>query len=175
MRTIRITLISSLLLIGVYDKSVRGDGGTVRLSRCEGRYRISVFTGPTPFRAGPVDISALVQDAVTGVLISEASVTFTLTPLHHLDRPICQSATSEAATNKLLKAALFELPEPGRWTVEVAIKGEEGSAQVQFLLEAASRAPQWPAIWPWIGWPVPVILLFSIHQVLVLRKQRRPA
>ncbi len=75
-------------------------------------------------------------------------------------------------TNKLLKAAVFELPEPGRWEIEVAIKGEQGGAQVRFELEAAERAPQWPLMWPWIGWPAPVILLFSIHQLLVWRKPR---
>ena len=42
------------------------DGGTVRLSEEQGRYRITVFTAPAPLRAGPVDVSVLVQEAATG-------------------------------------------------------------------------------------------------------------
>ena len=61
------------LLVGACGEAARGDGGTVRLSRCEGGYRITVFTAPTPFRAGPVDISVLVQDAATGELDSRCS------------------------------------------------------------------------------------------------------
>ena len=112
----------------------------------------------------------LVQDAATGEPIPEARVTFRLTPRDRPGQTIRHAATSEAATNKLLKAAVFELPEPGRWEVEVAIEGGQGSARVRFELEAAETTPQWPAMWPWIGWPAPVILLFSIHQLLVWRK-----
>jgi hypothetical protein len=175
MRLIKIIFTLGWLLIGLNGKAVRGDGGTVRLSRGEGPYRISVFTGPTPFRAGSVDISVLIQDAQTGAVIPEARAAIWLTRCNHLGEPMHQSATSAAATNKLLKAALFELPAPGCWTVLVMIEGEQGSARVRFEAEAAERAEEWPAIWPWIGWPAPVILLFSIHQMLVLRKRGRPA
>ena len=173
MRLVKIGSALGWLLVGAYGETTRGDGGTVRLSRSEGGLQITVFTLPTPFRAGPVDISVLVQDATTGEPIPKARVTVKLTPRDQLVLPIYRAATSDAATNKLMKAAAFELPEPGRWEVEVAIEGGQGVAQVRFELEAAERAPQWPVMWPWIGWPAPVILLFSIHQLLVWRKSRR--
>ncbi len=44
----------------------RADGGAVRLRQRSGGYQIAVFTEPTPLRAGPVDVSVLVQDAETG-------------------------------------------------------------------------------------------------------------
>ena len=172
MRLVKIGLTLGWLLVGASGETARGDGGTVRLSRCEEGLQITVFTAPTPFRAGPVDISVLVQGAVTGEPIPEARVTVQLTLR---DQPVLQmrrAATSDAATNKLLKAAVFELPEPGRWEVEVAIEGGQRVGRVRFELEAAGRAPQWPVMWPWIGWPAPVILLFSIHQLLVWRKSR---
>jgi hypothetical protein len=173
MRLVKIGSALGWLLVGACGEAARGDGGTVRLSRCEGGLQITVFTAPTPFRAGPVDISVLVQDAVTGEPIPEARVTVILSPRDHLVLTIRRAATSDAATNKLLKAAVFELPEPGRWEVEVAIERGQRAAHVRFKLEAAGRAPQWPVIWPWIGWPAPVILLFSIHQLLVWRKSRQ--
>jgi hypothetical protein len=163
------------VLIGACSATARGDGGTIRVSQCEGAYRITVFTAPTPFRAGAVDISVLVQDAATGELVPEARVTLQLTPQDRPGQPMHQTALSKAATNKLLKAAIFELPEPGRWKVEVTIDGAPGIARVVFELMAAGRVPQWPALWPWIGWPALVILLFSIHQLLVWRKIQRPA
>jgi hypothetical protein len=175
MRLTKIGLTLGWLLAGACDEAVRADGGTVRLSRCEGQYRISIFTAPTPFRAGPVDISVLVQNAVTGDLTPDVDVTISFTPLTQPGQSIRQAATNGAATNKLLKAAVFTLPEPGNWSVDVAIDGGQGSARVQFSLMAASRVPHWSALWPWIGWPVPVVVLFSIHQRLVWRKQRRPA
>ncbi len=173
MQLVKIGSALGWLLVGIYGETARGDGGTVRLSRCESGLQITVFTAPTPVRAGPIDISVFVQDATTGEPIPEARVIVQLTPRDQLGPPMSRAATSDAATNKLLKAAVFELPEPGRWKVALAIQRGQGDAHVHFELEAVGRAPQWPVMWPWIGCPAPVILLFSIHQLLVWRKSRR--
>jgi hypothetical protein len=176
MRFVGVRLTLGCLLIGACGQTAYGDGGTLRLARSEGNYQISVLTTPTPFRAGPVDISVLVQDAITGEVIPNASVTVWLMSRDHQPRqPVCYTATDKAATNKLLKAAVFDLPEPGRWEVKVTVGGEQGNAQVNLELEAAQRVPEWPTIWPWVSWPAPAILLFFIHQVLVWRRHRQPA
>jgi hypothetical protein len=150
-----------------------GDGGTVRLSEQRVGYRITAFTSPTPFRAGPVDVSVLVQDAATGEPVTEAGVTVRATPRGRPDAGITHPATTEAATNKLFRAALFDLPEPGWWEVAVVVDGARGNAQVRFELEAAEPLPGWPVLWAWIGWPVVAVLLFAVHQVLVKRKSGR--
>lgn len=153
--------------------SPRGDGGTIRLSRRDGGLQITVFSAPTPLRAGPVDISVLVQDAITSEPIPEARVTVKLTLRDQRGLSIQRAATSDAATNKLLKAAVFVLPEPGRWEVEIAIERGQAATTVHFDLDAAGSAPKWPVMWPWIGWPAPVILLFSVHHLLVWKKSRQ--
>ena len=173
MRVVKIGVLLGCLLISPWADEARGDGGTLRLSRCEGSYRISIFTAPAPFRAGPVDISVLIQDAVTGEAIPDAGVTVQLTSLDHVGETIHQSATHEAATNKLLQAAVFELPESGTWEGEVCVMDPRGPARVRFELMAAGPQPRWPAIWTWIAWPAPVILLYSIHQLLIWRKHHR--
>src|SRR5437588_2731753 len=99
----------------------RADGGTVRRSERAGGYQVTVFTAPTPFRAGPVDISVLVQDALTGEPLSQTRVTVRMTKPDQL--ALEYPATPEAATNKLLHAAQFELPHPGRWNMEVQVEG----------------------------------------------------
>jgi hypothetical protein len=169
---IRLLLLSSFILHPSSFSSLRADGGTVRLSQRQGEYQITVFTAPTPFRAGPVDVSVLVQDARTGQPVPQAPVTVRVAPRGRPGEAVRHTATGEAATNKLFRAAVFEMPEPGWWEVEVAIEGGRGPARVRFEVEAAEAAPRGPALWPWLSWPALAILLFSIHQVLVRRKGR---
>ena len=59
-------LLGWLFLRGIWLHGAAADGGSMRSVRKKGGYQITVFTAPTPFRAGPVDISVLVQDASTG-------------------------------------------------------------------------------------------------------------
>jgi hypothetical protein len=145
----------------------------VRLSERQGEYRITVFTTPTPFRAGPVDVSVLLQDTRTGQPVPQARVTIRAVPRDRSSEPPLHLATTEAATNKLFRAAVFEIPQPGWWEIEVAIEGERGPARARFEVEAAEAAPHLLDLWPWLSWPALVILLFSVHQVLVLRKVRQ--
>jgi hypothetical protein len=170
---IRLLLLSSFILHPSSFTSVWADGGTVRLSQRLDGYQITVFTAPTPLRAGPVDISVLVQDAGTGQPLPLARVTVRAAPRGRASEAILCPATVEAATNKLFRAAVFDLPEAGWWEVEVTVEDERGTARVRFEVEAAEAAPRWPALWPWLCWPALAVLVFGVHQVLVRRK--RPA
>src|SRR5437588_9252437 len=86
----------------------RADGGTVCLSERAGGYQVTVFTAPTPFRAGPVDISVLVQDAAGGEPVADVSVEVALTPAGPGEEVLRSAATRAAATNKLFHAAQFD-------------------------------------------------------------------
>jgi hypothetical protein len=145
------------------------DGGTVRLCQRAGSYQVAVFTSPNPFRAGPVDISVLLQDPTTGEFTPEAEVIVRLTA-HGSGQTLEYPATSEGATNKLFRAAVFELPEAGWWDAEVSVKGRRGPASVRFRLEAGEVLPRWLDMWPWYTWPALVVVLFGLHQIL----NRRP-
>ncbi len=145
---------------------LRADGGTVQLSERQGGYQVTVFTAPAPLRVGPVDVSVLVQHPDTGAPIPEAQVTLRAWPRGRADEALCVPATEEAATNKLFRAAVFDLPEPGRWEMEVSIEGPFGEARVRFEAEAAEPLPRWLSLWPWYSWPFGVIVLFGIHQGL---------
>ena len=148
------------------------DGGAVRLREQAGAYQVTVFTSPTPFRAGPVDVSVLVQDAATGECVPQARVTMRLTARGTrdvLDHP----ATVEAATNKLFRAAIFQLPEPGWWDVEIAVEGPHGPALLRLEVQADEPLPRWRELWPWFVWPALVVAFFGLHQVLVRRRGSR--
>jgi hypothetical protein len=162
---IRLLLVSSFI---VHPSSfLRADGGTVRLSEQQGEYRITIFTSRTPLRAGPVDVSVLVQDAATGELAAGVQVTLNVVQRGSACVVFRGPATTETATNKLYREATFDLPEPGWYSVEVSVAGIAGKAQVRFELEAAEALPSWLAMLPWFGWPVVAIALFSVHQLLV--------
>jgi hypothetical protein len=156
------TLIVGWLFLGACCMPAWGDGGSVCLSATTGRYRITVFSGPSPFRAGPVDISVLVQDASTGDPLPQTPVTVLMTK--NGQPALAYPATQVAATNKLLRAAQFEVPVPGRWGLEVLV---EGIAVVSGELEVAEPMPRWLEMWPWICWPGLAIILFGIHQLVV--------
>jgi hypothetical protein len=102
--------------------------------------------------------------------VTQARVMVRMTKAGHatLENP----ATIEAATNKLFRAAQFELPEPGRWELRVEVEGLHGPAVIGGEIDAAEPMPQWRELWPLIGCPALAIVLFSIHQMLARRAGR---
>jgi hypothetical protein len=170
MRPIRRGVIVGWVVLATWCASAGADGGTLRIAGKQSGYQIAVFTDPTPFRAGAVDISALVQDVATGDPMPQVKVTVCMTQSGRgtLEYP----ATPGAATNKLFHAAQFRLPEPGLWEMQIRVEGPRGLAVLAGPVEAAVALPRWREIWPWVGWPALVIALFGMHQVLVHRADR---
>jgi hypothetical protein len=148
------------------------DGGTISLSSQNSAYQITVFTAPTPFRAGPVDISVLVQDGQTAEPLTTARVTVRMSkpPQFVLVYP----ATTADATNKLFHSAHLQLPEPGNWRIEVEVQGQHGQAMIGGDIAAAPPLPRWLEMWPWFGWPALVVALFSLHKLLTRPRLDRP-
>src|SRR5262249_55803008 len=149
------------------------DGGALRLSEESGNYQIAIFTSPTPLRAGPVDISVLVQNAATHEPVSDVQIVVNAVLRDGRGAAIHRLATFEAATNKLFQAAAFNLNEPGWWQVEVDLNGPLGEARVSLDIEAERPLPGYLAMWPWLIWPALPIMLFGAHQFLVSRPARR--
>src|SRR3954447_18384268 len=78
---------------------LRADGGTLCLLERAGGYQVAVFSSPTPLRAGPVDISVLVQNASTGEQVPGAQVAVQLKQSGATGPLLEYRATTEAATN----------------------------------------------------------------------------
>jgi len=170
MQRIARSLIVCWLLLSACGTAARGDGGVVRIVEQQAGLQVSVFTSPNPLCAGPVDISVLVQDAETGQPVPEADVSIVVTPRGRSGRSIHGVATVDAATNKLLRAAVFDLSEAGWWDVDVICVAKPGRAHVHFALECGQPLPHWLAVWPWLIWPAGVVLLFGVHRLLVWRR-----
>lgn len=161
-----------LLPVGI-SGSAWADGGTVQLMERVGGTRITLFTSPSPLRVGLADVSVLVQDAETGDLCPCQSIRIHLTPSDAPRSVIRAVASAEGATNKLMQAALVELPEPGTWELEVACRTREGLQTVTCPIEVASAPPRWVREWPWFTWPLVAIPLFGLHRRFVARRRAR--
>jgi hypothetical protein len=157
-------LLLGWLCTGSVCTQVRGDGGTLQLRERSGPFDVTVFTAPTPLRAGPLDLSVLVQDAATGELVPSASVQVSVSRRGRPGASIQQAATFGAATNKLLRAAVFDLSASGWWAIEVDIQDGSKAGRVRVDLYADAPAPRWRTFWPWLSWPALVIVLYGIHQ-----------
>ena len=167
-----IALLATWFALGAGASIALGDGGAVRFSSRRGDRLITVFTAPTPLRAGVVDVSVLVQDADSGKPLLDVRIVVHAHPIQHSQGRISAPATSEAATNKLLRAAGLELSEPGWWRVEVVVQDLGPGPPISFDVEVAEGPPPWLDLSVWIGWPLVAIGCFALHQWLVHR--RRP-
>ena len=145
----------------------------MRAWKRQGGYEVAAFTEPSPVVTGSVDISVLLLDRDTGEPIEEARIVVQVRPEGRSSEVTSHQATKRAATNKLLQAAVFELRRPGRRMVNIRIEGPIDHAEVQFEMEVGSAWSPRAGIWPWILWPLPVVLLYCIHRRMVAKGMRR--
>ena len=95
--------------------------------------QITVFTDPTPLRAGPVDVSILVQDTSTGgAILDDADYDQRAAPLGRSSFAAHYRATNAAASNKLFQVAKFDLPHAGQWEFTMDVQGAEETARLHF-------------------------------------------
>jgi len=142
----------------------------VQFTKLADPFSITVFTAPSPLRAGPVDISLMIQrsdnqqpllDCIADVrLRKEGDVT------------ISSKATHEAAQNKLFYAAQVRIPESGVWDLEVIIRRGDDSAKVLGAITLAASNPVLLVYWRGLAIPPLFISLFALNQWL---KRRRTA
>ena len=149
--------------IALVASAARGDGGVVRLRQTSGPFEVTLFTAPTPLRVGPVDVSVLVQTTADHAPVLDAEVEIEL-QAPGLERSA--AATRAAATNKLLYAALLEVPEPGRWTLAARVRAGGRDAAVSCEVDVAPHLSPAAAFWPYFALPGALIALFALHQWL---------
>ncbi len=156
----------SLLLLLAMTAAARADGGTVRAARRFGGGQVTVFTSPTPLVAGDADVSVLVQDA-SGMPLTDVPVTVKAWPADAPELAVSAAATSEMATNKLLRAAALRFERPGPWVVEVTAELPGKPARLDFTVDVQTPPPSWLELLPWVAWPLPFVAGFVL--VVLLR------
>src|SRR5262249_10619427 len=90
-------------------------------------------------------------------------------PTDRSQSQLTAAATAEAATNKLMRAAQLKLSTPGRWRLAVEIEGKS-RPPIEFDVDVAEGFPPWFETGLWIAWPLAIVALFGVHQLLVQRR-----
>jgi hypothetical protein len=73
-------------------------------------------------------------------------------------------ATQAAATNKLLRAAVFDLPHAGSWRLTAKVSAAAGHGELSADVAVGQPLPKWRSMWPWYCWPLLVVVLFVWRQ-----------
>lgn len=157
--------------LSALNSRARADGGFVLLHQTDGPFVITVFAAPNPPRVGPVDISVLAQDREDGRAALDGEVIVRLR--REGGMTVVGQATREAARNKLLYSALMNLPEAGKWELEVTIKQGRSMASVLGQVWVAQPRPFLLSYWRSLSLPWIVVTLFAMNQWLKRRAASR--
>lgn len=158
------------ILLAVTHSSARGDGGTVRISRDIGNWKVTVLTAPTPLVCGSLDVSVCVQDLATGRIIPDAKVKVRLMPTGPKGMQQSRWATQEHSTNKLYRSAIFVVATPGEVQIEAEVEQGARTAALECLAMVGPQSPGLSSLWIWIGWPILPIGLYIAVEIVRLRK-----
>lgn len=171
----------ALWILMALTGAVWADGGSVLFQQRQGNYDVTVFGLPSPLRAGPVDISVLIQDVTTKEPVLDASVGLSLQPLFDQTGqvevwtpPYCSmkraddsyEATREQSQNKLMYHAFFPIPTAGDWNLTLELRHR--NAAHYFVQQLTVAPPQKPvlAYWPLLALPVLVIGGFVLNRAI---------
>jgi hypothetical protein len=160
-----IAWICALGCLATFPAIAFADAGAVRASQRHGNRQITVFTDPTPLRVGPVDVGILVQDIDTGGAILGDAIDIDVRPLGNPSVAHKYRATNEAASNKLLQSAHFDLPCAGQCKFKINVQGPQDLAQIHFAADIAEPLPPWQELWPWFCWPFLIVVLFVVFRL----------
>lgn len=164
-RWLSLCCVASLLMLSLRGIALADGGALVHVENA-GTHRISIFVAPNPLRAGPVDVSVLVQRADGGQAITDAKIAVAFRSEHEAAIPVSGPASHAAATNKLLQSAWLDLNVPGRWHGKVICLAEGQRHELLFTVEAGPPLPAWLSLWAWFLWPIGAIFLFAAHRAL---------
>ncbi|MDD5198232.1 MAG: hypothetical protein PHC88_00385 [Terrimicrobiaceae bacterium] len=170
-----------LLSLFLVPQIAFADGGAVLAQEVVGACRVTLFGSPAPLRAGPADLSVMLQDAATGAPILDRSVTIQIQAAANPGSeawvpPCCSmktttdaaSATHAGAQNKLLYAANVLLSSSGPH--EVTIRFGDGGESLHTQVAIQPPAPPLAAYWAFLAAPPLLIAGFALNQ----RLRRRP-
>jgi hypothetical protein len=155
-----------------FAATARADGGLIRAQQHAGTCVLTVFTSPTPLRAGPADISVLVQNAETGAALTDEPILIRASNGNPGDSIVAE-ATSASSTNKLMQSAKLVLPAAGAWTIRVSGAIDGQPIEIEFVAAVEPPLPPWMAFWRLLLLPPAAIGLFAIHRLLVATSARK--
>ena len=181
----RLRVSASYLLLALLSLSpCWADGGAVIAKETVNGLTLTVFASPAPLRAGPADVSVLVQDAQNRAILN-ATVEIgwaSKAPVSSTDwlPPCCTMATALGQTpalrthsqNKLLYGAMLPIRNAGASEFSVSVKSPQGDASLTIPVTAAPPRAPLVTYWPLLAFPPVAMGLFAVHQRISRRSPR---
>ena len=160
----RFRLLQVLSIVCLLAQTLLADGGVVQFRSESGPFLITLFSNPSPLRSGLADLSVLVESTEDRRPVLDAKVTIELK--HNGGPKIIEEASHERATDKLLYAALPDIPAEGTWHVAVFVVRQGQRRRVEGTIEVLPALPRALAYWPYLAVVPVAILLFGFQQYL---------
>jgi hypothetical protein len=176
-RLLSVTLVLLCLAAGCY-----GDGGAVITRQTIDGLLLTVFASPAPLRAGPVDVSVLVQKGEKPVLDAAVDISWQAKSTSSADwLPPCCTMESRTegipalrghSNNKFFYSAIVPMTTAGPSLLRIRVL--EAGREVLLSCDLDVRRPLPPllAFWPWLAFPPVAIAGFVLHQRLSRPRQR---
>ncbi len=153
--------------------SLSADGGVLLLHAESGAFAISIFGTPAPLRAGPADLSVLVQNKAGQDVLLDADLTLRLSRTGQPD--ITLKPTRQQAANKYLYASQFTFPAAGKWKLELSCKEGKQTTNVNGELTVSPAEPALFTYWGYFLFVPLTISLFILNQWLKQNRRVRPS
>ena len=157
------------------------DGGGVIARQMVNGLLVTVLASPMPLRAGPVDVSVLVQNGEKTVLDAAVDVAWHSAPNSPPDwlPPCCTldsgteriPAVRAHSNNKFLYSAIVPVTSAGPSELVIDVSSGGRKASVLCPVEVTRALPPALAYWPWLVFPPVAIAGFALHQSLARSKQ----
>jgi hypothetical protein len=168
------------------------DGGAIQFQGDTGAYRLTIFTQPPTLRAGPVDITVLLQDRSQLNPLLDAKVTFDLraldgnaTNMAPWMPPACAmnktAGLSDIAAklghgeNRLFYGSVVQIPGSGHWQLQTRIQRGTETAEISTVLNVGPARPPILAYWRLFLLVPAGILGFVLHQTAREQRFKRSA
>lgn len=161
-------VVGAAVVVLLLSARAGADGGVVRLRQTVSSIGVTLFSAE-PLRVGAADLSVLVQEEEQGEVVLDGEVEIILWPPGE-GTPRRFAARREAATNKLLRAAVVDLDEAGAWRVAVVVRRGGEVVEVRGEIPVAEALPRVAGMWDVIALPGVVVVLFLASRWLVARR-----
>lgn len=162
------------------------DGGVVLARQVVNGLDLTVFASPSPLRAGPVDVSVLVQNPENGAAVLDAQVAVSWSSKSSDSPdwmpPCCTMdsgrekipATRGHSQNQFLYSAIVPIRSAG--SSELVIRVEAAGRKALLSSDVTALPPQAPAqaYWPFLALPPFAVAGFALHQRLSRKRNRKP-
>ena len=187
--------IVAAVLITAAPRPAKGDGGVIRLRQTQGPFSVTVFSPAEVIEWQATDVSMLIQEAATGKVVLDATVSFSPRPPEGVtgqpspesccrprvvptlangkSKPVRVPATREHASNKLLYAAPLEFGAPGNWKLQILVSRETDLARFDCQLPVAVRPEKLTTLWPFLSFPPLAVTAFLLNQWLRRQSLRK--